>query len=314
MNELLAHSDLVLVIACKLSHSGTSGFDLELPADRLVHVDASFEVLGANYPASLNLVADAGALLEGLLVRNPRPSSWSADELTLWRTRLANRTHDQREPRVAGSATSDARGFFEALRRVLPEDSILVLDSGRHQILARRYYRVLAPCGLITPTDLQSMGFAIPTAIGARMAQPTRPVVALVGDGGFAMTAMELLSAVRERISLIVIVFVDGAFGQIRLQQLANYGVTHAVSLENPDLALLAEAVGARHQLIGEDDVEGAVRTALGHSGVTVLEVGVGDTIAIRKMAVVARSREVARRVAAPGMFRLLKRVLRRAL
>jgi thiamine pyrophosphate-dependent acetolactate synthase large subunit-like protein len=123
------------------------------------------------------------------------------------------------------------------------------------------------------------------------------------------MTALELLTALREGVSLVVIVLVDGALGQIRLQQLANYGVSHGVSLENPDFKLLAEAVGARHELIGDDDLETVVRDALGRSGVTVIEVRVGDTFAIHRTAASARARGVTRRMAGPGLFRFLKKV-----
>jgi acetolactate synthase-1/2/3 large subunit len=312
VNELIESSDLVLVIGCKLGHSGTSGFELELPADRLVHVDASAEVVGANYPASLGVVADAGDLLEALLISSPPQSAWTEDELESWRIRFTIRTADSQEPRIGGTSAGDARSFFQSLRGALPPEAILILDSGTHQILARRYYSVLAPCGLIMPTDLQSMGFAIPTAIGVRMAKPDPPIVALVGDGGFSMTALELLTAVREGASLIVIVLVDGAFGQIRLQQLASYGVSHGVSLENPDFRLLAEAVGARHQLVGKTDIESVVRAALGKSGVTIIEVPVGDTFAIRRTAAVARAREATRRVTGPRVFRSLANAVRR--
>jgi acetolactate synthase-1/2/3 large subunit len=312
INELVQTSDLVLVIGCKLGHSGTGGFELKLPADRLVHVDASAEVLGANYPVSLGVVADAGDALEALQRSAPSPSAWSEEELEAWRNRLALRKKGASEPRIAGTLTGDAPGFFGALRRAMPADGVLVLDSGLHQILARRYYTVLSPCGLITPTDLQSMGFAIPTAIGARIAKPDRAVVALVGDGGFAMNGLELLSAVREEVALVVIVFVDGALGQIRMQQLANYGVSHGVSLESPDLGLLAASIGARHQLIGGDEAESAVRAALEYSGLTVLEVRVGDSFAIRRSAAVARAREMTRRVAGPRVVRLLKKLIRR--
>jgi len=311
VNELVKSSDLILVVGCKLAHSGTAGFQLELPVDRLVHVDASTDVVGANYRASLGVVADAGDLLRALVASAPARSSWTEDELEAWRVRFAVRTKGSRESRIAGTSAADARGFFEALRRAMPIDAILVLDSGSHQIVARRYYRVLTPRGLITPTNLQSMGFAIPTAIGAKLAEPKRAVVALLGDGGFAMTALELLTAVREKVSLVVIVFVDGAFGQIRMQQLANYGVSYGVALETPDLRLLAESIGARHEMVGDNDAESVVRCALGHSGVTVIEVRVGDTLAIRRTAAVARARDVTRRLTGPGVLRFAKQLIR---
>jgi acetolactate synthase I/II/III large subunit len=183
------------------------------------------------------------------------------------------------------------------------------LDSGLHQVLARRYYTVLSARGIIIPTDLQSMGFAIPTAIGARMGAPNRAVVALVGDGGFAMMGLELLTAARERISLVVIVFVDGVFGQIRMQQLASYGVGHGVSFQNPDFKLIAAAVGASYEFVGDNDIEAVVRAALDRSGITVIEVSVGDTPAIRRHAAFARSRQVTRLVTGPRVFHLLTRV-----
>jgi acetolactate synthase-1/2/3 large subunit len=312
VNALLESSDLILVIACKLGHGGTSGFALELPADRLVHIDASAEVIGANYPVSLGVVADAGELLKALLRSAPTASAWTTEELESWRTRMSARNAATAEPRVAGTPTGDARSFFLSLRRALPRDAILVLDSGLHQILARRYYKVLTAGGLLMPSDLQSMGFAIPTAIGVRIAEPDRPVIALLGDGGFAMTALELLSAIREKVSLLVIVFVDGTFGQIRMQQLANYGVSHGVTLENPDIGLLAEAVGAHYESAGDNDVESIVRAALERPGITVLEVQVGDTLAIHRKAVVARTRAVTRRVVGPRFARSLAAVLRR--
>ena len=315
LNALLESSDLIVAIACKLGHSDTNGFELKLPTDRLVHLDASPEVIGANYPASLGVVGDAGDLLKALLESAHLRSAWTQQELETWRARVAGGTSDSPEPRVAGTRAGDARAFFESLRRALPPEAILVLDSGLHQVLARRYYRVLSPLGLIMPTDLQSMGFAIPTAIGARIAAPGRPVVALVGDGGFTMTALELVSAARAGIDLVLIVFVDGAFGQIRLQQLATYGKDHGVSLRNPDIGLLAAAVGAHHEVLGDGDVglEAVVGGALRRPGVSVIEVAVGDSFAIRRTAAVARAREGTRRAAGPRVVRFLSKLLRKA-
>ena len=312
INALVESCDLVLAIGCKLGHGGTSGFELKLPEDRLIHIDASAGVIGANYPVSLGVVADAGDLLRALLSSSLSASAWTANELETWRIRASVRPPRMPEPRVAGTSDGDARSFFQALRRALPADAVLVLDSGLHQVLARRYFSVLAPGGLILPMDLQSMGFAIPTAIGAQLAVPDRPVVALLGDGGFAMTAMELLTAIKERTPLVAIVFVDGAFGQIRMEQLANYGASHAVTLQNPDLSLLTEALGARYELVGDIDIETAVRAALSNSGVTVIEVPVGDTLATHRVVAFARGREATRRVAGPRVFRSIANAFRR--
>jgi acetolactate synthase-1/2/3 large subunit len=312
VNELAQRSDLIVAIGCKLGHASTAGFELELPPARLIHIDASAEVVGANYPASLMVVADAGDALRAILDSNPARSGWTASEIESWRTRAATLEPDAWEPRIAGTSARDARAFFERLRAGIPRDAILVLDSGLHQVLARRYYTVLSAGGLIMPTDLQSMGFAIPTAIGARLASPKRVVVALLGDGGFAMTALALLSAAAEGVSLVVVVFVDGKFGQIRMQQLSSYGVDHGVAFENPDMELLAAAVGARYELVDDGNLADVISSAVGQAGVTVVEVIVGDTSKIRRKAAVNRIRETSRRVAGPQLFGLLAKLFRR--
>lgn len=309
LNELVDSCDLIVVIGCKLAHSSTAAFELKLPPARLIHVDASREILGANYPASLQIVADAGDAIRSLLDLDSR-SEWEKAEIEQWRERLCARA-TRSEPRLAGTAAGDAKSFFETLRKALPRDSVLVLDSGLHQILARRYYRVLAPCGLLLPTDFQSMGFGIPTAIGAKLALPARPVVALIGDGGLAMTAFELLTAVREGVALVVIVFVDGVLGQIRDQQLHAYGATQAVTIANPDFSLFAASIGARYSLVGGDDLEVVVRSALDHRGVSIVEVPVNDSIGLRRAAALARLREGTRRAAGSRVSRLLSDVLK---
>jgi acetolactate synthase-1/2/3 large subunit len=314
LNELLRSADIVIAIGCKLSHSDTSGFELNLPQDRLVHVAASADVIELNYPVSLGVVGDAGEVLRGLMGCQPTRSSWTVEELHEWRPRVMPRRAHAIEPRVGGTFEASAVAFFRALRSALPTDAVLVLDSGLHQVLARRHYIVLAAHGLIMPTDLQSMGFAIPTAIGAKLAAPERCVVALLGDGGFAMTALELLSAVREGIHLVVIVFADGAFGQIRAQQLASYGSTHGVDLTNPDFGLLAASVGARYESVGETDrIEDVVRRSLASAGVTVIEVGVRDAFPMRRVAATARAREATRRAAGPRLVQLLTKLFRRS-
>lgn len=307
VNELLAGADLILVLGAKLGHNGTAGFALRIPAAPLVHVDASAEVLGANYPAALSVVARAGEVLQSLLEFNPGPSAWSPEEIAVWRSRVRTPDAPPLEPRVAGSLSRDAAGFFTGLRRALPRDAILVLDSGLHQLLARRHFPVLDAWGLMLPSDLQSMGFGIPTALGVRLAAPHRPVLALVGDGGFTMTGFEVLSAVREGVDLVVIVFADGELGQIRLHQLTDYGAAHAVRVGSLGFAALAEALGAGYAEAGED-IEAAVRRALEIGGVTLIEVPVGDSPAIRSAVLRVRVREGVRRAIGPRLSRGLKR------
>src|SRR6185437_92315 len=163
----------------------------------------------------------------------------------------------------------------------LSRDAILVTDSGQHQELARRHFPVWCRRGLITPTNLQSMGFGIGAAIGAKLAQPQRKVVALIGDGGLAMSGLELLAAVREKMDLTIIVFAAGAYGAIRNQQRAAYGHAPGSGLPELDCAEFARAVGARHVRL-EGDPEAALRDAFDVPGVTLIEVRMDDSWPMR--------------------------------
>ncbi len=312
LNALVDESDLVLAIGCKFSHNGSRGFHLRIPAAKLIHVDASVDVLGANYPSRLPICADArafvAALLASLAARPERPTGFRAGEIAQFRERGRREgAADLIEPRIHGVRSGDPAEFFAALRRAMPRSSCLVTDSGLHQVLVRRHFRVLHPRGLITPTNLQSMGFGISAAIGACLADPSRPVVALIGDGGLALSGLELLTAVRERIGLTVIVFVDGAYGMIRVQQLAATGRVHGTEFSGPDIAALAEAVGAAHVRL-EGDPETVFRTAIESGRVTIVEVAVGDTLPMQWL----RAKGVARGALGPKPKAWLRRMLRR--
>lgn len=312
LNELIAASDLVLAIGCKFSHNGSRGFRLRIPPDKLVHVDASAAVLGANYPARIALRADAGSFLAAALERvadaRGEGVGFDANELALLRGRgRAETLRELVEPRVHGVPGGTPAAFFAALREAMPRRSILVTDSGLHQVLARHHFPVLCARGLMTPTNLQSMGFAIGAAVGARIADTDRPVVALIGDGGLAMSGLELLVAARERVRLVVVVFVDGAYGLIRLQQYAASGRAFATDLPPFDVEALAQAVGARHVRV-DGDATAILRDAIAHDGVTLVEVALGDALPMHWL----RAKAIAKAAAGPRTRSWLRRLLGR--
>jgi acetolactate synthase-1/2/3 large subunit len=306
LNALLDRSDLVLAIGCKFTHNGSYGFKLRLAKEKLVHIDASAAVLNANYPAQLAGCADATAFLDALWHRKDaltrRRPGWSARELAQYKSAAA-RNARLGEARVHGADHSTAEGFFEALRSAMPAGSCLVTDSGLHQALATRHYRLQEPRGLLIPSDFQSMGFGLPAAIGAKLASPERPIVALIGDGGFLMSGMEMMTAVRERIPITVIVFNDGALGQIRIQQLSAFGHAHGTKVLTPDLAKFAEAIGADYVRL-DGDTANAMRAAVNGSGVTLLEVCIGDSVGIRMRQAKGLARQAARVTLNPRLLR----------
>lgn len=316
MNEILEASDLVLVLGCKLGFSGTIGFQLKLPSDRVVRVDRSEDVLGATCPAKASFVENVETFLNRVLPELAKRAGdfgccWSPEEIALKRSRLRQSSASFVEPVVQGADCATVAEFFAVLRKVLPRDAIVCADSGLHQQMLRRHFDVLAPRSLLFPSDYQSMGFAIPAAIGAKLAVPERTTVAVVGDGGFAMSGLELLTAVREGVSLAVIVFNDGYLGRIRLEQLAAHGQTSSVALHNPDFEAFARSVGANYALL-EGNADSLLRTCMDATGVTLIEVRLGESVKALSLRAKGLVRATARTALGPGAISALKRFLPR--
>lgn len=308
-NALLDRSDLTLVLGCKLGHNGSAGFGLHFAPEKLVHVDASPDVVGANYEPLVPIVARVETVIPRLESRS-QASDWTLEELAAARAAFRSKTGDGREPVIGGPSLVTPAEFFALLREVLPDDAILVTDSGQHQILARRHFEVRSPRGMIVPSDFQSMGFGLPAAIGAAMSGTDRPVIALIGDGGFLMSGLELLTARREGVPLLTFVFNDGYLNQIRMQQLREFGQAHAVMFHEPRFDALAEAFDIDYVRFDPTATE-PIRTALTASRPTLVEVVVSDSLAIQSIPWVARTKNVARAVLRPGLRRLIRAALR---
>jgi acetolactate synthase-1/2/3 large subunit len=304
LNAFLAKADLIVGLGCKLGHNGSAGFELRLPPETFVHVDAAPHVVNANYDAALSIVADVNVAVAALEV--PRaPAEWTIEEIASCRTAVRAATDDA-EPKIVAATSMRPAEFFAWLRTALPRDTIVVTDSGLHQILTRRYYDVLSPRGLICPSDFQSMGYGLPAAIGAKLAAPDRPVVAVVGDGGFLMSGMDMLAARREQVPILVMVFNDGHLNQIRLHQWSDYGRAHAVDLLNPDYAALAGAFGVGYLRFGDCD-EADIAHALRGPGPTLLEVVVRDSADMYRLPAIARAKAAVRRGTPRGIREWLR-------
>ena len=308
LNEFLRDVDFCLVLGSQLSHVATAGYELELPEDRVTWVRPGPGVGDGYYTRARRITGEPGALVEAWRRAGSAPGSrWTDDEIQRWRNRLAGeRTMALPEPEVRAGGGDTAQAFFASLRQGLPRESILVTDSGLHQVLVRRHWAVLSPRGLVFPSDFQSMGFGIPAAIGARLAASGRPVVAVVGDGGFLMSGFELLTAVKGAIPVIVIVFNDGKLNLIRLQQLREYGRDHGVALPHLDFEQFAQAAGVPYFLV-EDDPARTIRDALALGGPVLVEVRVGDSPAVTRARMKSLVRETARSMLGRSLVRWLK-------
>lgn len=288
VNAILDSCDLILALGCKFTHNGSKGFRLIFPEDKLVHVDASPDVLGVNYPARITLSANAAQFLDALLEKREkletRKTGWESEEIENWRRSLVKNMHKKTfpEPHFEGLDQGTARAFFPSLQEALPENTCVITDSGLHQMLARKYFQVKVTRGFLVPSDFQSMGFGIPAGMGAKLADPDRPIVVITGDGGFALSGMELLTAVRERVNITVILMNDRHLGLIRLHQLNRFGYSHAVKTSEIDYSKFCESCGIQYFQL-DNNLHEAVNKSLRSNEVSIIELKLRDSIDLKK-------------------------------
>lgn len=311
--DLLQQSDLILALGCKFTHNGSAGGRLTLPAAKLVRVDASAEVLAANYPARLALEGRVEDVLAGIASALLPVSQWRPEDLAAARARLvADRGEPiDFEPTLLDVPDGRVRDVFAAFGRQAGDRAMYVADAGLHQALTRRYASVRRPRGLLCPSDFQSMGFGLPGAIGAALAQPGAEVIACIGDAGLVLSMGDLVTAVREGVNLVVVVFNDGQMNLIRRQQLATYGHESGVDVAVPQLATLAEAVGCSYFPV-HGDLETVIRDVLAARGVRLVELRLADQPSLEWQRVRAVVRAGVRNRVPDGAVAAVKRLLGR--
>ena len=169
--------------------------------------------------------------------------------------------------------------FAAAIRAALPEDGIYIDELTQVSYVARVTLPVYRPRTFIDSGYQGTLGYGFPTALGAKVACPDKPVVSVSGDGGFMYAAPELATAVRNGIGVIAIVFTDDAYGNVRRTQREDYdGKIIASELTNPDFAALAEVFGAKGvRATTPAELKTAISAAIKHPGPTVIAVPVGE-------------------------------------
>lgn len=168
-------------------------------------------------------------------------------------------------------------GILDTIRTVLPDDAILVPDITQLGYVSQMYYPVYQPRTYLSASYMGTLDYAFPTALGAKVAEPDRAVVALCGDGGFLFNSQELATAVQYGINIVIVIFNDSADGNsLRDQHIRFGGRVIATELHNPDFAKLAQTYGADgEKLKGPQHLAPALAAALRNRCPTLLEVPV---------------------------------------
>lgn len=231
------------------------------PDAKLIHIDLDSQVIGRTLEADVSLVGDAAATVEILVEQLDQKVTSS------WPDREQQRQDDVDDPRAVT--------ILKCLRETLDRDAVLFNDMTLVCYQARRWFGVYEPRTFHSPITYGSLGFSVPAAIGAKMADRSRQVVALCGDGGFMFTAQEVLTAKQEGLGLPIVLFNDNCYSAIkRAQDRECEGWHVAVQLENPDFQLFAKSFGVESALVRDTEALGAsVKDAFGREVPTIIEV-----------------------------------------
>jgi acetolactate synthase-1/2/3 large subunit len=269
-HELWAEADAVLAVGTRIHLQQTMwGVDEKLA---IIRVNADPEEPARLRKPAAALIGDAKPILRRLIDVLPahnraRPS------------RREEMLERQAKLRARLAKLNPQLAYLEAIRAELPEDGIFVDEVTQVGFAARLALPVYKPRTFLSPGYQDNLGWGFATALGVQDARRDVPVLAISGDGGFLYTASELSSAMRHRIPLVTVLFVDGAFGNVRRIQEERYGNRVIASdLANPDFVKFAESFGAAAERVrSPEELRRALRRGFARrDGPTLIEVPVG--------------------------------------
>jgi acetolactate synthase-1/2/3 large subunit len=256
-NGACRNADVILALGTRFDDRATSawlpGFTYAIPPARLIHVDIDPTEIGKNFEPAIAILGDAKLVLEQLLARcaaGPARAPWHA-RIAAWKKRWDEATIP---PGNSEAVPIRPERLVADLRRVVPAHGIVVSDVGVHHNWLISAYDAYAPRTLLQTWGFASMGFGVGAPLGAKLAAPETPVVAVCGDGGFVMNASAVLTAVEYDIPVVWVVWNNYGYCAIRDQQLGYFGEDRelATSFNDPsgalysaDYALMARSMGA---------------------------------------------------------------------
>jgi len=236
VNRAIQHADLIVGIGLRFDDRVTGNTKGFAPRAAIVHIDLDASEIGKNVPAAVPIVGDARAATARLVaaVAPRRCEAWIA-EVQGWAR--------QREESYRGDVSPE--NIVAAIHDAAPDRCTIVTDMGQHQMWVEKLYPYRRPNTHITSGGLGTMGFAVPAAMGVKLARPGEAVWAISGDGGFQMNMQEIATMVQERIAVKMAVFNNGYLGMVRQwQQFFHGGRYSATPIWSPDYVKLADAYG----------------------------------------------------------------------
>src|SRR5262245_39694967 len=271
VNQAIQEADLLIALGMRFDDRVTGNLKTYAPTARKIHVDIDRAELNKNVRVDVAIAKDLHAALEEWLphVERRDRSAW-----------LARIDASKGEVAVRDIQNLPDEGHLYAahvindLWHLTGGGAVVVTDVGQHQMWEAQYYKHNRPRSLITSGGLGTMGFALPAAIGAKVACPDAEVWVVVGDGGFQMTMAELATIAQENLDVNIAIINNGYLGMVRQWQEFFYDKRYAATpISGPDFAKLADAFGIAGATVRtRAEVAGAVNTARGNPRAAVID------------------------------------------
>lgn len=272
--------DVLLVLGSSMNLRDTLFWSRELATrTQIVQIDIDPTMLGRDYPVPHTIVGDCRQTLEQLCKfanEELRPLAQSASGRRQWTAKLkALPAHFDTHNQTSDATPIHPARLISEMRRALPRDTILFVDSGAHRAFAGHYWESFGPGGVRSATNLGPMGWAIPAAIGGKLARPDTPVAVITGDGCMRMHGMEIATAARYRVPVLFVVSNNSSLGNVYLRaKKENLGAAEMTLLPEVDWAAFGRVLGADGARVERpEDLAAALQAAARASGPFVLDV-----------------------------------------
>lgn len=277
-NEQTLAADWILGLGTRFAEADSSSwypeFTFNMPPTKLMQIDIDPEQIGRNYPVEIGAVAELKSALQVLVKVAKRLAPEGKKRPELIDAIVEERK--TRKERFVPDRTSDEFPMNPAriladLREAIPADTYIVTDVGWNKNGVGQQYDITVPGTFVTPGGYATMGFGSAAAIGVKLAAPDRPVVALIGDGGFGQNPAVLATARREKIPVVWVVMNNNAFGTIAGLEKANYDTTYGTTFSSEDddmwidYAAIAQGYGVKSiRVESAEQFEEAIAEAFG--------------------------------------------------
>ena len=285
LSEPLKTADLIIAIGARLDEFTTLSYSSPSTVQKLIHIDQSPEETGGSWiGADLAFVADVGEAMDKLeeALKNSKrvkPSKERQNQIADWSEYFTKRTTPRGNRIGLKDGTIDLEAIYHDILNILTDDASITCDAGDFGSWLIRYYKWNKPRTFFGPTT-GAMGYALPAAIAVRLARPQAPALAFAGDGGFAMTMSELETAVRLKLTgLVILVFNNNNFGTIRRHQNREFpGRVVGTGLGKIDFSAIAKAMGAEGFRVSKNgEFAKTFKAALNAGRPAVIDITLGE-------------------------------------